>query len=206
MITKLIGRKREQEDLQGIFHSGRPEFVVLYGRRRVGKTFLVRSLFEKDFAFHVTALLANDTQLQLRNFAEALVEYGSGNNDGDEAPTDWFEAFRRLRLLLEKSNRKRKVIFIDEMPWLDTAGSRFISALESFWNGWASVQNDTMLIVCGSAQLPHGLPENFLRTGVAYTTASRVAFCSSHSRWQNAGATQRRQDFQPRRSVCLRPT
>jgi hypothetical protein len=156
MTTKLIGRKQEQTDLQGIFHSGRPEFVALYGRRRVGKTFLVRSLFEKDFAFHVTALLENDTRMQLQNFAEALAEYSghnndSGNNGGDGTPADWFEAFRKLRLLLEQSNRKRKVIFIDEMPWLDTAGSRFITALEGFWNGWASAQSDIMLIVCGSA-------------------------------------------------------
>jgi AAA+ ATPase superfamily predicted ATPase len=148
MSGKLIGRKREQEDLRDLFHSGRPEFVAVYGRRRIGKTFLVHTLFEKDFAFHMTAVLEDSAQTQLANFATALSQY-SGNEEA--MPGDWFIAFQRLRILLEKANRKRKVIFIDEAPWLDTKGSHFISALEQFWNGWASTRNDIMLIICGSA-------------------------------------------------------
>jgi len=144
----FIGRKKERDELFDIFHSGRAEFVSVYGRRRVGKTFLVNNLFANDYAFKVTAIHNGDMKKQLSNFAEALSEYGK-----EEAPAlpDWFEAFKRLRAMLESSKKKRKVLFFDEMPWLDTKGSRFIPALEYFWNGWASARDDILLIVCGSA-------------------------------------------------------
>jgi AAA+ ATPase superfamily predicted ATPase len=148
MQTELIGRIKEKEELLDAYHSGKPEFVALYGRRRVGKTFLIRSLFKNEYAFQMTAVLQTETGLQLRTFSEALVQYGY--QDASIAK-DWFEAFRRLRVLLENANRKRKVVFIDEMPWLDTKGSHFTAALENFWNGWASGENDILLIVCGSA-------------------------------------------------------
>ena len=148
MGNTLIGRKKEKDELLDLFHSGRAEFVTVYGRRRVGKTFLVNSLFANEFAFKVTAILDDDTQRQLKNFAGALSEFSKEN---EQNITDWYTAFERLRTLLERSNRKRKVVFFDEMPWLDTKGSRFIPALEHFWNSWASTQDDIMLIVCGSA-------------------------------------------------------
>ncbi|MDR0417714.1 MAG: ATP-binding protein, partial [Propionibacteriaceae bacterium] len=144
----LIGRQREREALEDAFHSGRPEFVAVYGRRRVGKTFLIRSVFERDFTFFFTAAPQARKAEQLAAFAAALAEYGGG-----EPPllADWTAAFTVLRRLVEKANRKRKVVFIDELPWLDTRGSGFLPALQSFWNGWASVQDDVMLVVCGSA-------------------------------------------------------
>jgi len=148
MKQSLIGRTKEKEELLDLFYSERPEFVVLYGRRRVGKTFLVNSLFENDLAFRVTAVLNEDTHEQLRTFALALTKYG---REEEQVPADWITAFERLRVLLEKSNRKRKVVFIDELPWFDTKDSYFISALEHFWNGWASTRDDIMLIACGSA-------------------------------------------------------
>ncbi len=144
----MIGRREEQEELLEAYHSGKPEFIALYGRRRVGKTFLVRSLFEKEFAFHVTGMANSGTRTQLDNFREALADYGHACGSG---LTDWREAFHELRLHLEKINRKRKIVFIDEMPWMDTPRSGFLQALEHFWNGWASAQSDILMIVCGSA-------------------------------------------------------
>ena len=148
MSNMLVGRKKEINELLDLYNSGRAEFVTIYGRRRVGKTFLINSLFSHEYAFKVTAILDVDTQRQLWNFAEALSEYGM---EARQVLTDWFVAFERLKILLRKSDRKRKVVFIDEMPWLDINASRFIPAFEHFWNGWASAQNDIMLIVCGSA-------------------------------------------------------
>ena len=147
-MATIVGRKKERDDLLDLYNSGRAEFITLYGRRRVGKTFLVNSLFSDEYSFKVTAVLDENLQVQLRNFAEALSKYS-----GEEEPplTDWFFAFEKLRVLLEKSKRKRKVVFFDEMPWFDTKRSRFIPALEHFWNGWASAQSEIMLIVCGSA-------------------------------------------------------
>jgi len=148
MSDILIGRKREIKDLSDLYDSGKAEFVTIYGRRRVGKTFLINSLFEDKFLFKVTAVLNVNTQRQLSNFAEVLSDYSK-----KEVPvlSDWFVAFKYLRTYLEQSKKKRKVIFFDEMPWFDTKRSQFISALEHFWNGWASTQSNIMLIVCGSA-------------------------------------------------------
>lgn len=146
--NNLIGRRQETEELFSAFRSDKSEFVAVYGRRRVGKTFLVRTLFEREFAFHITAMLDSDTEAQLANFTASLVQYGYKDSS---APVNWREAFQRLTVLLDESNRKKKVVFIDELPWLDTRGSGFIPALEHFWNGWASARNDICLIVCGSA-------------------------------------------------------
>jgi len=144
----LVGRKNEKKELLDLFHSGRVEFVTVYGRRRVGKTFLINNLFADNYTFQVTAVLGGSLQEQLRIFANALSKYGKPDST---VTSDWFTAFDNLRTLLENSKNKRKVVFFDEMPWFDTKKSQFIPALEHFWNGWASAQNNIMLIVCGSA-------------------------------------------------------
>jgi AAA+ ATPase superfamily predicted ATPase len=147
-MNTLVGRKKEKDELLNLYHSERAEFITVYGRRRVGKTFLVNKLFFAKYAFKVTAVLDINMQTQIRSFAVALSEYGKM-----DVPLlqDWFAAFDKLRALLERKRGKRKVVFFDEMPWFDTKGSRFIQALEHFWNGWAAEQKDIMLIVCGSA-------------------------------------------------------
>lgn len=157
-MQKIIGRKAEIRQLKEIYDSGEPEFVVVYGRRRVGKTFLVRELFSQDFAFYHTGLSPldlEDTKLmshQLQNFSSSLRHYGI-NLDG--MPHDWITAFDCLRDYLEDSIKKtpdkRQVVFIDELPWMDTPRSMFVSALEHFWNGWGAAKSQLMLIVCGSA-------------------------------------------------------
>lgn len=151
---KIIGRKKEKDSLMQCLNSKRPEFVVIYGRRRVGKTFLVREYFNNQFSFYATGLSDEKTKGQLRGFAAGLNEYG---HEDKGIPGDWFEAFARLRELLEKKNTYRepinnkRVVFLDELPWMDTARSDFKSALDYFWNSWASTQDDLVLIVCGSA-------------------------------------------------------
>ena len=150
----IIGRLREKDELDQCIMSGRPEFMVVYGRRRVGKTFLIKEYFSDRFSFYATGVLKGKTRSQLKAFHEALVRYGDTDK---RSPGDWFEAFRRLRELLERKNAvrdpvsKRRVIFLDEVPWMDTARSDFRPALDLFWNSWASSQMDLLLIVCGSA-------------------------------------------------------
>jgi len=148
MENRVIGRIREQKRLRELYGSGKPEFVAMYGRRRVGKTFLIRQMFENDFVFDLAGLANSGTEKQLLNFSIAINH--SGNREF-ELPENWLQAFEQLRTLIEKSQKKRKIVFIDEIPWLDTPHSEFISALEHFWNGWACSRNDLMLIVCGSA-------------------------------------------------------
>ena len=155
-MDKIIARKREQQELEKLYYDGRPEFVVVYGRRRVGKTFLIREYFRDRLSFYHTALSPYDDieaesalERQLFNFHSSLLKYG-----GEDfiPPVNWMEAFERLEALLEKNRTgRRMVVFIDELPWLDTQKSGFLPAFEHFWNGWGAGQDDLMLIVCGSA-------------------------------------------------------
>lgn len=146
----LVGRKKEQEVLNQIVLSKEPEFVVVYGRRRVGKTFLVNNYFKDDYAFKLTGLAKKSKREQLSNFATALNRYGDGVKY--KKPRTWYEAFDRLRdLLATKKVKGKKVVFIDELPWMDSRGSNLVSAVEHFWNDWANTQSNIVLIVCGSA-------------------------------------------------------
>lgn len=151
---KIVGRNNEKDGLMQCLLSKRPEFVVVYGRRRVGKTYLIREFFNRSFSFYATGLTSEKTKGQLRGFTASLNEYG---HEEKSIPTDWFEAFSRLKELLESDNvyrepiNNKRVVFLDELPWMDTAKSDFKSALDYFWNSWASAQEDLVLIVCGSA-------------------------------------------------------
>lgn len=144
----LIGRREEKDQLTRLMASESSEFVAVYGRRRVGKTYLIRQYFEGQLSFSVTGMANVDTATQLTNFHLSLSTHGDQH---DQPPESWLEAFYRLQNLLERNANARKVIFIDEMPWLDTPRSNFISALEHFWNSWAATRTDVVLIVCGSA-------------------------------------------------------
>ncbi len=158
IMQKIIGRTSEKQELKDIYESGVPEFVVVYGRRRVGKTFLIREMFAEDFAFYHTGLSPQDTDetnmmtSQLHNFASSLRHYGVSIQG---ALKDWIAAFDYLKDFLikeiERNPKKRQVVFIDELPWMDTPRSMFVSALEHFWNGWGAGVTQLMLIVCGSA-------------------------------------------------------
>jgi len=146
---KIIGRKKERMLLSQYRKSEAPEFVAVYGRRRVGKTFLINEVFREEYAFSAIGMLNADKKEQLANFHAALKKYGGC---AETPPGNWAEAFERLIALLEKSRKPgKKIIFLDELPWFDTRKSGFISALERFWNGWAASRPDILFIVCGSA-------------------------------------------------------
>lgn len=144
----LVGRQFEQNLLNEITRSDKSEFVAIYGRRRVGKTYLVRETFNYNFAFQHTGVQNGDKARQLIEFERSLKTAGM-----DKCPKlkDWFMAFDLLGELLQGVESEKKIVFIDEMPWLDTPKSDFLSALEHFWNGWATMRRDIVLIVCGSA-------------------------------------------------------
>lgn len=155
MGQTIIGRKYEQAELQHLRESDSPELVAVYGRRRVGKTFLVREFFQNQFVFYHTGVSPLEikgkqlTKRQLEEFYVSLREYGLRDIC---CPTSWPEAFRMLRQLIEKhEGTEKKVVFLDELPWMDTPRSGFVTAFEHFWNGWASSRPDLLLIVCGSA-------------------------------------------------------
>lgn len=149
-MDQLIGRKRETESLLRSYHSTQSEFVVIYGRRRIGKTFLVNRLFSDLYAFQYTGGHHLKSEQQLAKFSEALKTYG--HSAFEPKLKNWFDAFRHLEWLLDALPKsERKLVFIDEMPWIDTQHSDFVSALEDFWNSWATLRDDICFIACGSA-------------------------------------------------------
>lgn len=147
---KIVGRKHEIEKLEDIYLSGKSEFVVLYGRRRVGKTYLIKEYFRHKFTFQFSGLANASNSQQLQNFHTSLADFSKKKYKSK--PENWLEAIDRLKIHIESiKSKEKKLIFIDELPWLATRNSDFITALENFWNGYASDRKDIVLIVCGSA-------------------------------------------------------
>lgn len=149
-MEKIIGRETELSKLSSYFKSGRSEFIAVYGRRRVGKTFLVRSFFNDKFDFYATGIIDGSREAEMEAFHIALVRYG---HTGKRAES-WIEAFEQLANLIESKSRKSKkriTVFLDELPCFDTPRSGFLQALDLFWNSRASWIDKIYLVVCGSA-------------------------------------------------------
>ncbi len=144
----MIGRKDEQRRLLAAHASEYSEFVAVYGRRRVGKTFLVRETFGYSFTFQHTGVANGTLAEQLQQFRAAVIEQGY---EACPRLKSWFDAFDALKHVISRSSAERKTVFIDELPYMDVTGSRLIPALEHFWNAWASARKDVLLIICGSA-------------------------------------------------------
>ena len=147
----IVGRRYEQEVLHACVESPRAEFIAVYGRRCIGKTFLVKQFFNDTFDFYTTGVYQVSKAEQLRTWQEQLRKYSGVKRN---KPKDWFEAFGQLEEFLEtKREQDRIIIFIDELPWLDTPKSNFIRALELFWNSWAS----TRQVGCSKSESKSGI-------------------------------------------------
>ena len=144
---EIIGRKAEIQRLEEIMARDQPAFLAVYGRRRVGKTFLIRNFFQNKFAFNATGLANSPTKAQLLNFSLSINESFGASYKPFKS---WLEAFAALRFCLSKIKGNR-VVFLDELPWFDTRKSDFLTGLENFWNSWAGAEPGLKLIVCGSA-------------------------------------------------------
>lgn len=152
MKSPLIGRKEEQKMLKDLLKTSESEFVAVYGRRRVGKTFLIETIYQKEMVFSVTGLNKKDKKLQIENFCNTLNQKLEEADQIREMPDSWLSIFDILKRYVDGlQSKSKKVIFIDELPWLATSKSNFLAALENFWNSWASKRNDIVLVVCGSA-------------------------------------------------------
>ncbi|MBR4536807.1 MAG: ATP-binding protein [Bacteroidales bacterium] len=145
---QIIGRKQEIKELIRLKESKQAEFVAVYGRRRVGKTWLVRSFFHDQFTFYATGIARGSRQEQLQNFYKSICSYSKSN---PQQPKDWYETFDLLKNVIKRSRQRRKVVFLDELPWMDTQKSEFLKAVDLFWNSWGCMQKNLLFIVCGSA-------------------------------------------------------
>lgn len=149
-METIIGRETEIRQLDTIARSSRAEFVALYGRRRVGKTFLVNQVFRGQFAFKMTGVIEGSLNDQFTAFADAMDDFGY---EMPQRPDDWMSAFIMLKKALKKviDQKERCIIFIDELPAMDAGNSNVAGAIGYFWNEWASLHDNIVLIICGSA-------------------------------------------------------
>ena len=156
----MIGRKKEFQKFQEAMSKDRAQLIAVYGRRRVGKTFLVNEFCGNKYCFKHTAVSPVDEgsgkrkknlmKIQLQEFYYSMRTYGL--DPGETVPANWFEAFHMLEgLLQKKDDGSRMVLFIDELPWMDTAKANFIPAFEHFCNDWVLARKNVKLFVCGSA-------------------------------------------------------
>ena len=153
MTTKLIGRKEECDILQTLLDSHRPEFLALYGRRRVGKTFLIREFFKnKDTVFfNVTGSKGGKLKEQINHFLEQLAKVFLGGIV-PKAGKNWNDTFKILTDAIASSSHDKKIIlFFDELPWMATKNSRILHNLDYYWNQHWSNDDRVKLIVCGSS-------------------------------------------------------
>ena len=146
----FVGRTAEITTLHSLFNSAQAELVALIGRRRVGKTYLVKNAYKEQFSFHITGV-KNATKKEMIKAFVTKIEELSGSKLPLAVPDNWLDAFRILKnYLLSIKSTKKKIVFLDEFPWMDSHKSSFLSAFEFFWNDWAVDQNITV-IVCGSS-------------------------------------------------------
>ncbi len=150
-MEKLIGRHNEKKLIQEALNSGAPELVALFGRRRVGKTFLIKQSLQEKIVFEFVATREAKLAAQLKNFAKALGK-AAGNPKLYRTPDNWSDAFDQLsNFLIPKLYAQRAVVFLDEFPWLNTHKSGFLAAFDHWWNSWGNNQPDLVVIICGSA-------------------------------------------------------
>lgn len=149
----LIGRKKEQALLEKVFFSKESEFITLYGRIRVGKTFLIREYFSnrRCLYFQATGLQNGKLHQQLENFTKSLSACFF-ENIPLETPNSWTKAFELLhKQILSKNKNQKIVIFLDELPWMATRKSSLMQVIDYYWNHhWSSLKN-IILVLCGSS-------------------------------------------------------
>lgn len=149
---KIAGRKEEIKILLDTIQKDNSEFLAIYGRRRIGKTYLIREVYKEQIIFECSGLYQKDFSQQLENFWLTLIEGNPSPKEKPSLPKTWLQAFSLLRSYIKSfDNTEKKVIFLDEIAWFETPKSGFIAALDNFWNQFCSKRNDIILVICGSA-------------------------------------------------------
>ena len=147
----MIGRKQEIQTLNALRHSNKAELLAIIGRRRVGKTYLIREHYKKQIVFEFTGTQYANKKNQLKKFAQKLQDYTNSPLQ-IATPEDWAKAFTQLKTYLKerKKTKYKPVIFFDEVPWIASKRSGFLNEFSYWWNDWASQQN-IIVVICGSA-------------------------------------------------------
>lgn len=147
--SPLVGREFESSKMLNFLESKESELLAVIGRRRVGKTFLIKKIYQNELIFHITGLQDVSKKLQIQNFIEARNDFFPESKQF-AVPNNWLTAFAQLKQLLGKPKKKKRVLFFDELPWLAGSSSEFLKAFDHFWNSWAIDQN-LVVVICGSS-------------------------------------------------------
>jgi uncharacterized protein len=148
---KIAGRQEEIALLQRLLGDDESSFAAVYGRRRIGKTYLIRQVYEDNIVFECSGVLEENMEQQLENFWRSLNE-AFPQTQPVLPPKTWIEAFFQLRAFLKPLTQDtKKVIFLDEIPWFETNRSGFLAALDGFWNQFCTKRTDIILVICGSS-------------------------------------------------------
>lgn len=148
---RIIGRDNEVKILKDSLLSTKSELIAVYGRRRVGKTFLIREVLKESTILDITGLYEGSLKEQLKNFTTQLTLRNKKFRIKN-ALTDWADAFEMLKVYIDGlKNKQKKVIFIDEFPWIASPRSKFLMWFENFWNTYCTQRNDLIVVICGSS-------------------------------------------------------
>jgi uncharacterized protein len=147
---EIAGRVAEKQILEQILEKPTSQFIAMYGRRRIGKTYLIRKTYEKNTVFDCSGLFENTMEQMLENF---WLNLSKKSKPTLPTPTSWLKAFYQLEQYINSlpNSEKKKVVFLDEISWFDTPKSGFMGALANFWNNYCTKRNDIVLVICGSA-------------------------------------------------------
>jgi hypothetical protein len=146
----VAGRHIEIQIMRSLLESSRSDFLAMYGRRRIGKTYLIRQVYKADIFFECSGLHEQSMPQQMENFWYSMTSFFPTKKL--PVPKTWLQAFALLKDAIASSkSKKKKVIFLDEIAWFETPRSGFLSALNQFWNQFCDKRNDVLLVICGSA-------------------------------------------------------
>jgi hypothetical protein len=147
----FVGRKNELRMLNDAYRSGKDELVVLYGRRRIGKSSLVKRFAEKKKAYYeFEALEGETTPGQINHFLQQLKKQIDDPILDSVRFANWEQVFTYLtEKVINRKSKVKKILFLDELPWMAAGRIRLVSLLKYYWdNHWKS--KHVMLILCGS--------------------------------------------------------
>ncbi len=147
--SSIIGRDFEVKKMSRFLTTQESELVAIIGRRRVGKTFLVKRVYQNEMVFHITGMQDVSRSLQLDNFVEARNQFFA-ESKSFTTPANWLSAFAQIKQLMGKPKKRKRVLFFDELPWLASNSNEFLKAFDHFWNTWAINQN-LIVVICGSS-------------------------------------------------------